>query len=174
MTKLEVMADYFQMYVCDPGYKEDWSALWNDQSIDDRIVALAHTVVFGTGRNMPVPVDVVLHKQQPDLTALIAPADHAVTASLTCCSGQLKWQDVLIICQMHLRSPSHQDAMASLFCPSISPRSIQWAGSMAATDMSCTFGRQRHHLRLRCSNGGKHSLCDVPWATTGQWFSLKF
>jgi hypothetical protein len=90
MTKLEIMADYFQMYVCDPGYKEDWSALWNDQSIDDRIVALAHTVVFGTGRNMPVPVDVVLHRQQPDLTALIAPADHAVTASLSCCSGQLK------------------------------------------------------------------------------------
>jgi len=84
------MADYFQMYVCDPRYKEDWSALWNDQSIDDRVVALAHTVVFGTGRNMPVPVDVVLHRQEPDLTAMITPADHAVTASLTCCSGQLK------------------------------------------------------------------------------------
>src|SRR5262245_42357812 len=90
MTKLEIMADYFQIYVCDPAYNEDWSALWNDNSVDDRIVALAHTVVFGTGRNMPVPVDVVVHKQKPDLTALVQPADHAVVGSLSCCSGHLK------------------------------------------------------------------------------------
>ena len=90
MTKLEIMADYFQIYVCDPAYSEDWSALWTDQSVDDRIVALAHTVVFGTGRNMTVPVDVVVHERKPDLTALVAPADHAVVGSLSCFSGQLK------------------------------------------------------------------------------------
>jgi hypothetical protein len=78
MTRLEIMADYFQIYVCDPEYIGDWSALWTDQTVKDRMVALPHTIVFGTGRNMPVPVDVVVHKQQPDLTALIAPADHAV------------------------------------------------------------------------------------------------
>ena len=90
MTTLEIMADYFQIYVCDPAYHEDWSALWTDHSVDDRVVALAHTVVFGTGRNMPVPVDVVVHKQKPDFTALVAPADHAVVGSLWCRSGQLK------------------------------------------------------------------------------------
>jgi hypothetical protein len=90
MTRLEIMADYFQMYVCDPAYFEDWSALWTDQTVDNRIVALPHTVVFGTGRNMPVQVDVVVHKLQPDLTALIAPADHAVVGGIVCGSGQLK------------------------------------------------------------------------------------
>ena len=90
MTKLEIMADYFQIYVCDPAYNEDWSALWTDQSVENRIVALPHTVVFGTGRNMPVPIDIVVHKHQPDLTALISPADHAVVGGVACCSGQLK------------------------------------------------------------------------------------
>ena len=80
MTKLEIMADHFQIYVCDPAYNEGWFAPWTDQSVDDRIVALAHTVVFGTGRNMTVPVDVVVQKQNPDFTALVAPADHAPTS----------------------------------------------------------------------------------------------
>jgi hypothetical protein len=67
MTSLEIMADYFQIYVCDPAHIEDWSALWTDQTVDNRIVALPHTVVFGTGRNMTVPIDIVVHGQQPDL-----------------------------------------------------------------------------------------------------------
>ena len=49
MTRLEIMADYFQIYVCDPAFNEDWSALWTDQTVDNRIVALPHTIVFGTG-----------------------------------------------------------------------------------------------------------------------------
>ena len=53
MTRLEIMADYFQIYVCDPAFNEDWSALWTDQTVDNRIVALPHTIVFGTGRNRP-------------------------------------------------------------------------------------------------------------------------
>ena len=71
MTGLEIMADYFQVYVCDPAFNKDWSTLWTDQTVDNRIVALPHTIVFGTGRNMPVPIDVVVHKVQPDLRALI-------------------------------------------------------------------------------------------------------
>jgi hypothetical protein len=90
MTRLEIMADYFQIYVCDPAFNEDWSALWTDQTVDNRIVALPHTIVFGTGRNMPVPIDVVVHNEQPNLTALIAAADHAVLGGITCSSGQLK------------------------------------------------------------------------------------
>ena len=56
MTRLEIMADYFQVYVCDPAFNEDWSTLWTDQTVDNRIVALPHTIVFGTGRNRPVPI----------------------------------------------------------------------------------------------------------------------
>ena len=41
MTRLEIMADYFlQVYVCDPAFHEDWSTLWTDQTVDNRIVAL--------------------------------------------------------------------------------------------------------------------------------------
>ena len=90
MTRLEIMADYFQIYVCDPAHDDDWSALWTGQTVDNRIVALPHTVVLGTGRNMPVPVDIVVHEQQPDLSTLIAPADHAVVSGIVCGSGQLK------------------------------------------------------------------------------------
>jgi hypothetical protein len=90
MTRLEIMADYFQIYVCDPAHIEDWSALWTEQTVDNRIVALPQTVVFGTGRNMIVPVDILVHKQEPDLTTLIAPADHAVFSGIVCSSGQLK------------------------------------------------------------------------------------
>src|SRR5262249_6540933 len=39
---------------------------------------------------MTVPVDIVVHEQQPDLNALIAPADHAVVSGIVCGSGQLK------------------------------------------------------------------------------------
>lgn len=90
MTKLTIMADYFQIYVSDPAHTEDWSALWTDESVARRIVALPHTVVFGTGRNMPVPIDVIVHERQPDLPALIAPADHAVLSGISCTSGRLK------------------------------------------------------------------------------------
>ena len=90
MTRLEIMADYFQIYVCDPTHNADWSALWTAQTVDNRNVALPHAVVFGTGRNMPVPIDIVIHEQQPDLTALIAPSDHAVVGGIECESGQLK------------------------------------------------------------------------------------
>ena len=122
MTKLEIMADYFQIYVCDPAHNEDWSALWTDQSIDNRIVGLSHTLVFGTGRNMPVPVDVVVHQQQPDLTALTAHADHAVVGGVACSSGQLKvagCSDYLPDAFTLSTSPPRQGAMALHFSPSI-------------------------------------------------------
>src|SRR5262249_5850607 len=119
MTRLEIMADYFQIYACDPAHNEDWSALLTAQSVDDRIVALPHTVVFGTGRNMPVSVDIVVHEQQPDLTALIAPSDHAVVGGVVCGSGQLKVLRCTTICRMRLLFRPHRDLMALHFSPSI-------------------------------------------------------
>lgn len=91
MTTLEIFADYHQIYLCDPAHgPEDWSVLWDDRTLDDRICGLAHTLVFCTGRNMIVPVDVVEHKQQPNLEQLAASADHAVVGGLKCSSGRLK------------------------------------------------------------------------------------
>jgi hypothetical protein len=84
---LEILADYYQIYVCDPAHDEDWSALWNDQTLDDRIIALEHTVVFGTGRNMLVPIAVFVHDANPDMTKMVSGADHAVSANIMCTSG---------------------------------------------------------------------------------------
>jgi hypothetical protein len=87
---LDIFADYYQIYICDPAHDEDWSVLWNNQTLDDRIVVLDHTVVFGTGRNMPVPVAVLVHAAKPDMTKMVSGADHAVCASISCTSGTLK------------------------------------------------------------------------------------
>ncbi len=87
---LNIMADYHQIYVCDAADIEDWSDLWTDQTVADRIVACDHTVVFGTGRNMPVPVEVITHDLAPDMTKLLSGADHAVSAGINCFSGTLK------------------------------------------------------------------------------------
>ncbi|MFO1167135.1 MAG: hypothetical protein U1E19_03305 [Rhodoblastus sp.] len=87
MTKLEIMADYHQIYIRDAAREEDWSSLWTDQTVADRIVALPHTVVFGVGRNMVVPVDVVAHLRAPDLASMTEAADHAVQAGIACVSG---------------------------------------------------------------------------------------
>jgi hypothetical protein len=89
MATLKIFADYYQIYLCDPAHTEDWASLWTDQTVDDRIVALAHTVVFGTGRNMVLPVTVSAHDTRPNLDQLVAKADHAVTGDITCASGQL-------------------------------------------------------------------------------------
>lgn len=89
-ASLNIMADYHQIYVCDPEHIEDWSDLWTDQTVADRIVACEHTVVFGTGRNMPVPVDVMTHDIEPELTILLSGADHAVSSGINCISGTLK------------------------------------------------------------------------------------
>ena len=90
MTTLQIFADYHQIYLSDPDHTEDWSDSWNDQTLDDRLIVLPHTAVFVTGRNMDVPVDVVVHSAQPDLDALIAAANHAVLGGITCAGGTLK------------------------------------------------------------------------------------
>ncbi|HRK20129.1 MAG TPA: hypothetical protein PK970_14335 [Hyphomicrobiaceae bacterium] len=90
MTTKEIFADYFQIYLCDADHLEDWSAEWNDQTLDDRIVTLKHTAVFCTGRNMMVPVDIVIHAAPPDVNALAVAADHAVQGGIACASGALK------------------------------------------------------------------------------------
>jgi hypothetical protein len=49
-TSLTIMADYHQIHICDPAHVEDWSDLWTEQTVADRIVACPHTVVFGNDR----------------------------------------------------------------------------------------------------------------------------
>lgn len=89
-ASLTIMADFHQIYVCDPAHDENWGDLWTYQTVTDRVVACEHTVVFGSGRNMDVPVEVMTHDIEPDMKILMAGADHAVSAGLTCTSGTLK------------------------------------------------------------------------------------
>jgi hypothetical protein len=86
-TTVNISAEFHQIYVCDPTYDENWSDLWTKEAVVDRIVALEHTVVFGTGRNMLVPVDVLTHDAAPDITAVLSGADHAVSANIMCTGG---------------------------------------------------------------------------------------
>jgi hypothetical protein len=90
VDKLEIFADYSQFYLCDPAHIEDWSALWNEQAIADRLIAMTTTVVFGTDRSFTVPVHLHRSDDTPDIDALAVQADHAVVASIACLSGTLK------------------------------------------------------------------------------------
>jgi hypothetical protein len=89
-TSLAVFADYSQFYLTDPDHVADWSDLWNDQTVADRLIATPHTVVFGTDRNFTVPVTVVQHAAEPGLTDLAAAADHAVLCGITLLSSTAK------------------------------------------------------------------------------------
>jgi hypothetical protein len=89
-ASLTIMADFHQIYVCDPAHIEDWSDLWTDQTVTDRIVACVHTVDFGTGRNMPVPIEVFTHDASPDMIKLLSGADHAVSTCFVCTSGTIR------------------------------------------------------------------------------------
>ena len=89
-SRHRIFADYFQIFVCDPVFTSSEVALWNEQMGRDRLVALPHTLSFMTGRNMSVPVDFFQHDGEPDLTARIALADHAVIAGLTSETGRIE------------------------------------------------------------------------------------
>jgi hypothetical protein len=153
MTRLEIMADYFQIYVCDPAHNEDWSALWTDQTVDNRIVALPHTVVFGTGRNMTVPVDIVVHEQQPDLTALIVPSDHAVVGGIVCGSGQLK----VAGCTDYLPGAFTLSTSPGRYGIAFLSFDLSTIDGLEGDDRSPFMsGQLQHCRRRRCSNGGAH------------------
>jgi hypothetical protein len=89
-TSLSVFADYSQFYLTDPEHVADWSDLWTDETVVDRLVGTAHTVVFGTDRNFTVPVTVFQHASEPAIADLAAAADHAVLCGITLLSPTAK------------------------------------------------------------------------------------
>jgi hypothetical protein len=97
-TSLSVFADYSQFYLTDSEHVADWSDLWHDQTVADRLVATPHTLVFGTDRNFTVPVTVFQHSVEPAIADLAAAADHAVLCGLTLLSPTAK----LAGCTEHL------------------------------------------------------------------------
>jgi hypothetical protein len=89
-TTLSVFADYSQFYLTDPGHVADWSDLWTEEAMADRLIVTPHTVVFGTDRNFTVPVTVYQHSAEPPLADIAAAADHAVVCGITLRSSTAK------------------------------------------------------------------------------------
>jgi hypothetical protein len=139
--KLEIFADYSQFYLCDPAHIEDWSALWNEQAIADRLIAMTTTVVFGTDRSFTVPVHLHRSDDTPEIDALAVQADHAVVASIACLSGTLK----VIGCTAVSRSRS--ESMACCFARTTLTAST---ASTATTAMTYIFGRRPCARRRAC------------------------
>jgi hypothetical protein len=89
-TSLSIFADYSQFYLTDPDHVGDWSELWTEDAMADRLCATPHTVVFGTDRNFTVPVTVLQHPAEPQIANLAAAADHAVMCGITLLSSTAK------------------------------------------------------------------------------------
>jgi hypothetical protein len=89
-TSLSVFADYSQFYLTDSEHVADWSDLWNDQTVADRLIATPHTIVFGTDRNFTVPVTVFQHATEPAIADLASAADHAVLCGISLLSSTPK------------------------------------------------------------------------------------
>jgi hypothetical protein len=89
-TSLSVFADYSQFYLSDPEHVADWSDLWTETAMDDRLIATPHTIVFGTDRNFTVPVTVFEHAAEPAVGDLASTADHAVLCGITLISSLAK------------------------------------------------------------------------------------
>ena len=81
-TKLQIFADYFQVYLADPLVDSDWSDAWTASALAERFIACERILGFVTGRNTTVPLRVVSYDAVPDLTEQVVRADHAVKAGL--------------------------------------------------------------------------------------------
>lgn len=89
-TTLSIFADYSQFYLTDPQHIADWSDLWTEEAMANRLIATTHTVVFGTDRNFTVPVTIVQHTAEPAIAELASAADHAVLCGITLLSPTAK------------------------------------------------------------------------------------
>ncbi len=81
-----VSNDYHQIYLCDsslPVLPDDYS----DEMIARRVMSGPEAIVLQIEREMPVPIDVVLHDARPMLDS--AAFQHVVETSLTASSGVL-------------------------------------------------------------------------------------
>jgi hypothetical protein len=87
---LKLFADYFQIYLADSSFDDDWSDGWKEPSaLEDRFVVRPRVLVFMTERNTTVPVHIAAYKIAPDLSRELPLADHAVRAGLLVMSGKL-------------------------------------------------------------------------------------
>jgi hypothetical protein len=78
---LEVLADYFQIYLADPLVEDDWSDAWKAPSaLADRVIVCPRILGFATEHNATLPLRVFSHDAAPELSSQLARADHAIRA----------------------------------------------------------------------------------------------
>lgn len=83
--KLELFADYFQVYLMDTEADDDTSEIWTDEALDLKLGILPNTLAVGTFRNVDVPVEVEIYDSEPDID--LEEWDHASTGYFTIKSG---------------------------------------------------------------------------------------
>ncbi|WP_155806040.1 hypothetical protein [Erythrobacter litoralis] len=65
LVKLDLFADFFQVYIADGKFRTDTSDIWNNKA-SDRMLAIAENLIaIGTARNMTVPVSLELLSGRP-------------------------------------------------------------------------------------------------------------
>ena len=83
----DIFADYFQFVLMDANCKDDFGAVWTEQTLERMLAVGGTSACPGTLRNVNVPVEVNVHASEPFVD--LAGYDHAVSASLQLPSGQL-------------------------------------------------------------------------------------
>lgn len=76
----ELFADYHQVYLVDALGNWNLPTNWTDASVKAGILTAKAALIFGTARNMTVPVRVLLHAAEPVVD--LQKADHVVIGDL--------------------------------------------------------------------------------------------
>ena len=85
---LQLFADYHQFYVQDGGINPPAPEDWSEEDVERRCKVANNVVVVCPLRPMTVPVEVVLHKEEPSSSP--SEADHIVECSLAVPTGRLQ------------------------------------------------------------------------------------
>ncbi|GGH83096.1 hypothetical protein HNQ91_005974 [Filimonas zeae] len=67
--KLDIFADYFQLYLKDENAEGDLSKMWTQEAIERLLAITDGTIGVGTVRNMDVPVIIKIFTTEPPLLA---------------------------------------------------------------------------------------------------------
>ena len=85
--RFSIFADYFQFIVQDEDSEDDFSALWNDNTLAMGVATGETSLCLGTLRNVDVSVELHVVDGMPKVD--LARFDHAVEGSFTSPSGKI-------------------------------------------------------------------------------------
>lgn len=87
--KLEIFADYNQVYLHDQLSEADFSDNWNNEELKSMAVVADGAIGIATARNMDVPVEVLVCEHETETSLDIDASDHAVSCGIEVRSGTL-------------------------------------------------------------------------------------